>query len=175
MNRTIMGVAIVGLLALSGVLGWVQAGMQSVAVNAREGEWHALILPLQDDNEVKQLRKRVLASGFFQEKDKAVEDSDLELNPEERALRAAEQEYGRFPHIISIARIDGLDTAQLRMPEGGVVTVVDGETLESGWVIAKIYPDYLEADAGSERFSFAVFEHKSNQEPENDDQQTSQP
>lgn len=164
MSRFMVFGGVLSLLVFSGLLGWLKAGTQSYTINASQAEWQAP--PKVDDGQGgrTKLRQSLLSSPYFQSRE--ARQNELNERPDEvdSAIAAAEKKYGPFPHIISISRIDGKDTAQLRQEDNAIISVHAGDTLPSGWVITRIFPDHLEADAGPERFSFAVFEHMSNQE-----------
>ncbi|MDQ7018986.1 MAG: hypothetical protein Q9M33_07450 [Robiginitomaculum sp.] len=170
MNRLMVVGAVVSLMLVSGLVGWQQAGTESYTMNSNQAQWKKPLKLEDGKTKVSALRQRLLGSPYFQGRGTA-QNGGNGLSDEEgkvdSAIAAAEKEYGPFPHIISISRIDGLDTAQLRQADNMILTVHAGDTLPSGWVIARIFPDRLEADAGPTRFSFAVFEHMSMQEQDN--------
>ncbi len=170
MNRLMVIAAVVSLLMVSGLAGWLQAGTQSYSINANQTQWRTPPGIEDAPAQMASLRKRVLGSPYFQSINATQEEVSEQPDEEDSAMTAAEKKYGPFPHIISISRIDGLDTAQLRQPDNMILSVHAGDELPSGWVITSISSDHLVAEAGTERFSFAVFEHMSMQEPDKADE-----
>ncbi len=158
--------AVAALLALAGLLGWVQAGIGAFSVNANQGEWHEPPVPIGGKDISAKLKERLLASGYFDAIGEAVDESTLPLPEDASAMAIAERDYGKFPHIISIARLDSEDTAQLKLEDDTILTVRAGDVLDSGWAISEIFQGHLLAEAGPESFSFAVIEHKDSQELE---------
>jgi len=164
MSRFMVIGAVLSLLVFSGLLGWLKAGTQSYAINANQGEWRTPPKVGDKQGDRAKLRQSLLGSPYFQSREARQNELNGLTDDIDSAITAAEKKYGPFPHIISISRIDGKDTAQLRLEDNMITTVHAGDTLSSGWIITRIFSDHLEADAGTERFSFAVFEHMSNQE-----------
>ncbi len=152
--------ALAVFLILVGVFGWVRGTTQSLELNANKAEWQTPALPDGGGEKIVQLRERLLATSYFADSIDAQKSDEDGPSEEDDAQAAFEKKYGRFPHIISISRINGRQTAQLRIGEKIILTVHAGDILESGWAVKEINSDHLVAEAGSERFSFAVFEHK---------------
>jgi hypothetical protein len=152
------------LLFFAGSLGWWQADVKNIVINSNQGKWHAPQRMSSNADSLNALQQRIFDAGYLTGKQHSGSQQELKPEQEDSAMSAAEKQYGRFPHIISIAQIDGRYTAQLRQDDNTILTVHAGDTLPSGWVITTIVQNYLEADAGAERFSFAVFEHKDSQD-----------
>ncbi len=170
MNRFILVGVTVSVLVVAILLGWYQANTDGFSIPAGQNDWKEPVSPPSGETQVAELKKRLLQTGYFNKIDGQDTDQQDQENIIDTPLGAAEKKYGPFPHIISIARIDGVDTAQLRLEENVILTVRAGATIPSGWVIHSIYPDYLEADAGKERFSFEVFAHKNIQQQDAGDE-----
>ncbi len=160
MTRTITYGTMLALVMISGLIGWLQAGTGSVSVNASQNEWRTPSVPGNGAGVVAALQERLLGSGFFEAIGGVAKDIENQTGGGNSGVSALEKQYGRFPHIISISRIDGRDTAQLRLADNAIITVYAGDVLQSGWIVTRINSDHLQADAGSDSFSFAVFEHK---------------
>ncbi|PHS27963.1 MAG: hypothetical protein COA84_02915 [Robiginitomaculum sp.] len=160
MPSSVRYIVVVIILIFAGVFGWLGSKTQRQELNANKAGWQTPALPDGGREKIEQLRKQLLATSYFADSIDAQKGDQSRLSEEDAAQAAFEKEYGRFPHIISISRINGRETAQLRIPENMVLTVHAGDVLESGWTVKEINSDHLVAEAGSERFSFAVFEHK---------------
>jgi len=170
MNRNISIGVVSFLLVLSGFLGWQQAGTQSFSIRSNQADW--VTPPAIDGGQEKisLLRQKIFGSAYFKKETENKDSETPTVVENDSPFAAAEKKYGRFPHIISISRIDGKDTAQLRMDENNILTVHAGDVLQSGWSIKQIFSDRLEAQAGQESFSFAVIEHKNSNEREASDE-----
>ncbi|PHS29125.1 MAG: hypothetical protein COA85_02015 [Robiginitomaculum sp.] len=170
MNRFIFIGAVSSLLVLSGFLGWQQAGTQSFTMRSNQADWKTPPAIGGGKEKIALLRQKIFQSGYFKNEMEIKDNEESQIVEADSPMAAAEKKYGKFPHIISISRIDGKDTAQLRQYENKILTVRVGDILQSGWSIKQIFSDRLVAQAGPESFSFAVIEHKNKKAREASDE-----
>jgi hypothetical protein len=161
---------IIAISVLAGLMGWISSNTPDFVLNTNQAGWHAPVSPSVGSKKIEALRQRLLQTSYFTDIKEAGQKAEQSNLPADSALAIVMKAYGPFPHIISISRIDGLDTVQLRAEDNQVQTLHVGDALESGWIIKAINSDHLVAQAGSESFSFDVFEHKTEQEKKDADQ-----
>lgn len=122
------------LLGLSATLGWLRAGGGSGGGLVDSQDWQALPMPGGDAAMLAQTSERIRATDLFV----------LSLIDEEK-LKDAEQDTAPvingappLPTIASVQSVNKAYQATLINPDGTVVTVAEGETLPSGWLIKAI-------------------------------------
>lgn len=122
------------LLGLSAVLGWLRAGAGSVGGQVDTQEWQSLPMPGGDTTALSRVAERIRATDLFvlslaeEEKLKdATQDTQLVANG-----------VPPLPTIASVQSVNKSYEATLINPDGTVITVSEGESLPSGWLIKTI-------------------------------------
>lgn len=122
------------LLGLSAVLGWLRAGGGDGGGTVGTQDWQALPMPGGDAAALSQTAARIRATDLF-----------VLSSAEEEKLKDAAQNTQAvatgvppLPTIASVQSVNKRYQATLITPDGTVVTVAEGETLPSGWLIKTI-------------------------------------
>lgn len=132
MRRHILFLAI--LTGLGFGIGLISPSVEPETRERRaQDQWRTPILPIDYSNSVERFRADLNGSGLF-----PVSEDDLATSDDTIAANELIDTRPDFPQILSIARIDGVYTAQVRLDDQSITSVRSGDMLPGDWIVQDV-------------------------------------
>ncbi|WOR15356.1 hypothetical protein RYZ27_01590 [Hyphomonas sp. FCG-A18] len=109
---------------------------------SRSDRWDTPKTPIDYSQSASRFRQALITASMFPEPRTPFVDEALI----EKETAIAEAEGPPFPQILSVARIDGIYTAQVRRADGKLVNATVGDQFEGGWQVLEVSMNHLSAE-----------------------------
>ncbi len=144
---------------LCAMVGWLGASVKSENSAQLRDDWESFIDGLDVSQDYDIFEARLKGTGFFplstlRSEERARLKAEALANAETPTTQAPE-----FPDIIGSSTINGEFRVHLRLAEGEIATVKNGDILESGWQLKIVDSDRILAVYEGEEQEFKVTDY----------------